>query len=167
MRGVEAGYNHARPAYELVEVYRALQDPILASDWMVIPSVSVWPSTITGDDHSPPLEAPNERLSERLISIKPAEAEENAEKLHAFAGLTWHEVVASILPGLWTLDKAQPGPHCAQCWQLVGTQWIPSDVRAPLKYGLVARPHQHRCNKLVPQYSRVNQNWQSTWHPLQ
>lgn len=37
-------------------------------------------------------EAPNERLSERLISIKPAEAEENAEKLHAFAGLTWLEV---------------------------------------------------------------------------
>jgi hypothetical protein len=37
-------------------------------------------------------EAPNERLSGRLISIKPAEAEENAEKLHDFAGLTWLEV---------------------------------------------------------------------------
>ncbi|CAK48959.1 uncharacterized protein An07g05890 [Aspergillus niger] len=155
-----SGHNHTRPAYEPVEVYRALKGPFLASDWMVIPSVSVWPSSITGDDHLPPLvchcsrgkpaakesepaewsipeEAPNERLSGRLILIKPAEAEENAEKLHDFAGLTWLEVA-----GLWTPDKAQPGPQCAQCWQLVGTQWIPSDVRAPLKYGLVARPPQ-------------------------
>lgn len=86
-------------------------------------------------------DAREDRVIRRPQGRSNRDANLDREPRHGHYFVAWFELLPSSA-GLWTPDKAQPGPQCAQCWQLVGTQWIPSDVRAPLKYGLVARPPQ-------------------------